>query len=129
MSAIQTRTEKRIRATAERLLAAGADAMAFSERFFGSQGLLRQLWETETERREVMRSDLYRWLHERLSRLHRAEVEAFEKEVEALSGRLTITVPKSLHASLKREASREGVSLSELIRLKLTLPYRVSVAR
>lgn len=129
MSVNQTRTRNRIRAAAERMLAAGIDAIAFSQKFFGSEGLLRQLWKTDAERREMMRSDLYRWLHERLSRLQRVEVEAFEKEVEALSGRLTITVPKSLHASLKREAAREGVSLSELIRLKLTIPYRESVAR
>jgi hypothetical protein len=34
-------------------------------------------------------------------------------------------MPKSLHAALKREAAKEGVSLSELIRLKLGYPYHL----
>jgi len=48
----------------------------------------------------------------------------FEKEIAAHSGRLTVVVPKSLHAALKKEAAQEGVSLSELIRLKLGVAYR-----
>ncbi len=39
-------------------------------------------------------------------------------------GRLTVSVPRRLHVALKREAAGEGVSLSELIRLKLSWPYR-----
>ena len=35
-----------------------------------------------------------------------------------------MVVPKSLHAALKREAVQEGISLSELIRLKLGVAYR-----
>ena len=48
----------------------------------------------------------------------------FERETRSSSGRLTVVVPRSLHGALKGEAANEGVSLSELIRLKLAVPYR-----
>ena len=61
-----------------------------------------------------------------LESLGKREVAAFEADIEQLSGRLTVVVPKSLHAALREEATREGISLSELIRLKLGLPYRLT---
>jgi hypothetical protein len=51
-------------------------------------------------------------------------VAAYRGEVAQASGRLTLNLPRSLHAALKREAASEGVSLNELIRLKLGLVYR-----
>jgi predicted HicB family RNase H-like nuclease len=56
--------------------------------------------------------------------LDKEELRSFEADLERVSGRLTVVVPKSLHAALRAEAVREGISLSELIRLKLGVPYR-----
>lgn len=42
---------------------------------------------------------------------------------------MTLIVPKSLHAALKREAALEGVSLAELLRLKASVPFRDISAR
>jgi predicted HicB family RNase H-like nuclease len=75
-------------------------------------------------RRAIVGSDLYRWLQASLASLRREEAAEFDRQVESVSGRLTVVVPKSLHAALKNEARAEGVSLSELVRLKLSLPYR-----
>ena len=114
-----TSTEREIYREAQKMLAKEATAVGFSERFFGPSGSLQKLWKNEAERKKVVVSELYQWLSQRLAELRTQEAKAFEQEVETFSGRLTIVVPKSLHAALKREAMHEGVSLSELIRLKL----------
>ena len=119
-----TKTEQAICRDAQRMLAEKASAALFSSYFFGPTGSLRQLWKNEAERKQVVASELYQWLSERLAELRTQEAQAFDQEVETFSGRLTIVVPKSLHAALKREAVHEGVSLSELIRLKLGVAYR-----
>lgn len=119
-----TSKERAIHDEARALLSKDVSAPEFSARFFGPDGLLRGLWATSEERKAVTRSELYKWLQQRLAELRRREGEAFEREMESLSGRLTVVVPKSLHAGLKREAQREGVSLSELIRLKLGMAYQ-----
>jgi hypothetical protein len=119
-----TKTQREIYREAQRMLAEKASAVLFSASFFGPTGSLRKLWKNEAERKEVVASELYQWLSQRLAELRTQEAQAFDQEVETFSGRLTIVVPKSLHAALKREAVREGVSLSELIRLKLGVAYR-----
>jgi hypothetical protein len=120
--------EKEIYSEAVRLLKSGTNAADFSRRFFGPDGLLRTLWNTDTERRALVDSELYRWLEREHSKLRTRDARAFAKEVESLSGRLTVVVPRSLHAALKREAAMEHVSLSELIRLKLGIPYHSIVS-
>lgn len=119
-----TTTEREIYREAQKMLSQEMTAIAFSERFFGPSGRLRKLWKNEAERKKVVASELYQWLSQRLAELRTQDATAFEQEVETFSGRLTIVVPKSLHAALKREAMQEGVSLSELIRLKLGVAYR-----
>jgi predicted HicB family RNase H-like nuclease len=118
------KTEREIYQEAEHLQARGTSAPVFSARFFGSDGLLRKLWKTDGERKAVVASELYKWLKTCLTEIRDREVAQFEKEVASLSGRLTVVVPRSLHAALKREAVQEGISLSELIRLKLGVAYR-----
>lgn len=128
MSATRLKTAARdILREADRLLARGATAAEFSGQFFGPGGKLTALAENETARRQLVESDLYRALQDRLSDLRRKEAEAFERDIDAHSGRLTVVVPKSLHAALKREAALEGISLAELIRLKLGVAYRQMV--
>lgn len=118
------KTEAEIYQEARQLLSAGTSACAFSARVFGSDGSLRRLWKSDAERRTVVASELYKWLQQSLAEIREREGAEFEREIASHSGRLTVVVPKSLHAALKREASREGVSLSELIRLKLGVAYR-----
>mgnify|MGYP001566508706 CR=1 FL=1 len=112
---------------ARRLLSRNVTAPELSARFFGQGGLLGTLSKAESERRALVSSELYKWLQAQYTELRQREVREFERQISELSGRLTVVVPKSLHAALKREAVHEGVSLSELIRLKLGVSYSVMV--
>lgn len=115
--------ERDIYREAKEVLNQGTTVATWTQRFFASSGALSRLATTTEARKRLVRSPLYCWLKEQLEELRYREAKAFEREVNSLSGRITITVPKSLHAALKREAHREGVSLSELIRLKLGISY------
>ena len=116
--------EREIYRKATELLEQGVDAPAFSARFFGLNGELAQLGKGREERQEILKSELYQWLKARYTELRLRDAARFEQETRAAAGRLTVVVPRSLHAALKSEASNEGVSLSELIRLKLAVPYQ-----
>ncbi|MGQ0550858.1 MAG: hypothetical protein ACT4PY_14445 [Armatimonadota bacterium] len=119
------KVEGNIRDEANELIAQGVSAAEFSARFFGPEGKLRALWTNETSRKGVVQSQLYKWLQRRLAEIRLREAEGFEKEISELSGRITIVIAKSLHWALKGEAALEGVSQSEMIRLKLAVPYRL----
>ena len=116
--------EREVYRKAADLLEQGTDAPAFSARFFGLNGELTKLGQGRGERQEILRSELYKWLKARYTELRLRDAARFERETRAASGRLTVVVPRSLHGALKGEAANEGVSLSELIRLKLAVPYR-----
>ncbi len=116
--------EKRIYDRALSMLTEGAGAPEFSSAFFGPEGEFSRLGRTLEERKELLKSDLYHWLKSKWEELRLADASRFDDLLTRASGRLTLTVPRSLHAALKSEAVAEGVSLSELIRLKLTIPYR-----
>jgi hypothetical protein len=119
-----TSEEKSIYDGALGMLNEGIDAPAFSARFFGPDGELFRLGTTRDGRERILHSDLYQWLKSKWEGLRRADASRFDDLLTRASGRLTLNVPRSLHAALKSEAAAEGVSLSELIRLKLTIPYR-----
>jgi len=119
------KVEGDIRHEANEVIAKGVSAAEFSARFFGPEGKLRTLWTNETGRKRVVQSQLYKWLQRRLAEIRLREAEGFEKAISDLSGRITIVIPKSLHWALKGEAALEGVSQSEMIRLKLAVPYRL----
>lgn len=117
--------ERAIYCKALDLLKEGVDAPTFSARLFGPEGALSRLGGEDRESREkLVESELYRWLKDQYSRLRLRDAARFNQDLKAASGRLTVVVPKSLHSALKSEAQAEGVSLSELIRLKLGVPYR-----
>lgn len=121
--------QRRVYRKATELLEHGVDAPTFSARIFGHQGELARLGSDRERRQEMLRSDFYRWLKARYSELRLRDAAQFERETRSASGRLTVIVPRSLHSALKGEAASEGVSLSELIRLKLAVPYRQMVDR
>ena len=114
--------ERKVYRRATALLEGDVDAPAFSARFFGPESELARLGTGREERRSILKSELYKWLKARYEELRLRDAGRFEKETRAASGRLTVVVPRSLHAALKSEAASEGVSLSELIRLKLAVP-------
>lgn len=100
--------------------------VALSEAMFGHDGLFAEVGRTQEDREKLLQHPLYQEAHARLTELRQREVAQFESRLKALESRparLTIQIPRSLHAALRAEAAREGVSLSELVRLKLVLPY------
>jgi hypothetical protein len=119
-----TQDEKGIYRKACDMLAEGMDAPTFSKRIFGPQGELSRLGQTKKDREHILNSRLYHWLKAKYEELRLRGAAQFEQDLKRASGRLTVTVPRSLHAALKDEAASEGVSLSELIRLKLSFSYR-----
>lgn len=121
-------TSQAMHREAREMRSQGAGAAEFSARFFGPKGRLSALWTNDAEREKLVRSDLYKWLQQQLAEVRRQEAKVFERQVETLSGRITIVIPKSLHRALKDEAAQEGVSLSEIMRLKLSAPYRLITA-
>ncbi len=125
--ASRSKLEEEILAEARSAIQRGVEAAEFSEMFFGMHGRLQQLCRRKEDRRRVAEGKLFGKLQDMFRQLQRKEAAEFEAESEALSGRLTVVVPKSLHAALKREAKGEGVSLSELIRLKLTCPFSSTI--
>jgi predicted HicB family RNase H-like nuclease len=120
--------EKVIYEAAVETLRQGTTVAVFTEQFFGPEGMLGRLATNRDEREALVQTQLYQWLKEQVAELRRTEAKAFDREIAGLSGRLTVVVAKSLHGALRREAVKEGVSLSELIRLKLSLPYSETVA-
>ena len=106
----------------------GVSSTEFSVRFFGPKGMLGKLCRTKKERKALVKHPLYKWLQEQFNELRRRDADEFRREVESLSGRLTVVVPKSLHGALRREAAAEGISLSELIRLKLAVPFSLTAS-
>ena len=118
-----THPEREVYDAASALLKLGVDAVAFSERVFGPDGEVRRLATSAAERERLIATPLYGWLKAQFARLRQDDAARFERDLKASPGRLTVAVPRSLHAALKDEAAAEGVSLSELIRLKLSVPY------
>lgn len=116
--------ERDIHRKANEMLAAGVDAPTFSAHFFGPESELCRLGTRREDREKILGSELYQWLKGKYEQLRFRDAASFDQETRAASGRLTVVVPKSLHSALKSEAASEGVSLSELIRLKLAVPYR-----
>lgn len=121
--------EKTLQSEAKKMLKSGVTAPEFSAHFFGPAGKLASLCSTPAERKLMVSSEIYRWLQQQLAILRAQEAELFNQETKALSGRVTIVIPKSLHAALKQEATSEGVSLSELMRLKLAVKFSQSARR
>ena len=111
---------------AEELLSHDLTAREFSQKLFSQGGLFSQACRSREDREKLLSHPLYRRAQSRFSDLLEEEGRRFEANVAAgqtRPARMTIQVPRSLHAALKREAAQEGVSLSELVRLKLGFPY------
>lgn len=121
--------ETTVRREVEALFAAGATVQEVTARVFGPKGLLSTLAADRKEREAFVATPVAAWLRERLAEQRGREIDEFERETASLSGRMTLVMPKSLHAALKREAAAEGVSLAELLRLKASVPLRETSAR
>ncbi len=88
--------------------------------FDPTSGVVAKAFPTERERRAFLKTPEYAAIRKLLN-------DAIESSglVDGASprksGRFVVRVPKSLHASLEREADAEGVSLNQLVVTKLAL--------
>lgn len=80
-------------------------------------GLVTRSYPTPVEREAFVKTEEYR----KIRQLLRNAIDTFGLVEGATpkSGRFVVRLPRSLHAALEREADREGVSLNQLVVVKL----------
>ncbi len=80
-------------------------------------GLVTTAYPLGVEREAFMKTEEY----QKIRQLLRDAIDAFGMVEGATpkSGRFVVRLPRSLHSALEREASREGVSLNQLVVAKL----------
>jgi predicted HicB family RNase H-like nuclease len=92
----------------------------FGNAMFGIGGKFGELFSTESERAQFLRTEEY------------AEIAKLMDEFDGptfadYSGHFMVRGPRSLHAALVKEAEAEGVSLNQLCISKLALQLRAIV--
>jgi predicted HicB family RNase H-like nuclease len=83
-------------------------------------GLLAKAFSTREERKVFVQSDEYKQIRKLIGDAI-ARTGRVEGATPTKSGRFVVRLPRSLHAALEREAEREGVSLNQLVVVKLAV--------
>ena len=91
---------------------------------YGPGGRFVTLFPTKTDRVAFARTAESRKLDELIDNLPEPDVRSSREEY---SGKFVVRVPKSLHAALAAEAEIEGVSLNQLVVVKLAVQLAGSV--
>jgi predicted HicB family RNase H-like nuclease len=91
---------------------------------YGPGGRFVTLFPTKTDRMAFARTAASRKLDELIDHLPEPDVRSSREEY---SGKFVVRVPKSLHAALAAEAEIEGVSLNQLVVVKLAVQLAGSV--
>lgn len=88
---------------------------------FGSQGKARKLFHTKAEWAALERTDEIKAIHKLIESATKTPVNDGIANGEV---RVTLPLPKSVHAALRAEAAAEGVSLDQLCLSKLVAQLR-----
>jgi predicted HicB family RNase H-like nuclease len=91
---------------------------------YGPGGRFVTLFPTKSDRMAFARTAASRKLDELIDHLPEPDVRSSREEY---SGKFVVRVPKSLHAALAAEAEIEGVSLNQLVVVKLAVQLAGSV--
>jgi predicted HicB family RNase H-like nuclease len=91
---------------------------------YGPGGRFVTLFPTKADRMAFARTAESRQLDELIDNLPEPDVRSSREEY---SGKFVVRIPKSLHAALAAEAETEGVSLNQLVIVKLAVQLAGSV--
>ena len=99
---------------------AGAWADLSNALFDPLDGLLAKSFPTREQRAAFVQSDEYKQIRKLIGEAV-ARTGLVEGATPQKSGRFLVRLPQSLHAALEREAQQEGVSLNQLVVVKLAV--------
>lgn len=107
--------------SAEKVAAAAGTWADLSNALFDPvDGLLARAYPTREERAAFVQSDEYKQIRKLIGDAV-ARTGVVEGATPRKSGRFIVRLPQSLHAALENEAEREGVSLNQLVVIKLAV--------
>lgn len=99
---------------------AGMNHLDFHNKYFGIGN--KYVPKDKKEREEFLESEVFREIQEMAYGLQQKQPDVcFPDKMNGYSGRFVVRIPKSLHMALVREAEAEGVSLNQLIAVKLAV--------
>jgi len=88
--------------------------------FDPTQGLVTQAYPTRADREAFAKTKEYKAVRGLIAAAMQ-RTGLVEGATPRKSGRFVVRLPKSLHAALEREAAAEGVSLNQLVVVKLSV--------
>lgn len=91
-------------------------------------GLVSRAYPTRKQRAEFLRSDQYKQIRHLIDAATERTGLVEGATPKEKSGKFVVRLPKSLHAALENEAKREGVSLNQLVVVKLAIQMSQIVA-
>ena len=97
-----------------------------SNAIYGIGGKFSELFPTQSERTQFVKSPEYKQIQELIGSLP-GPGRAVDEDVASASGTMIVRGPKSLHAALIAEAKAEGVSLNQLCIAKLSVQLRARI--
>ena len=103
---------------------AGLTWVEANNSIYGPGGRFVKLFPTQTDRVAFARTEESRKIDELIDSFPEPDVRSSREEY---SGKFVVRVPKFLHAALAAEAEREGVSLNQLVVVKLAVQLAGSV--
>ena len=114
--------------SAKRIAAsAGSWADLSNALFDPTDGLLAKACPTREQRAALLQSEDYKQIRRLIDDLM-VRTGLVEGARPTKSGRFVVRLPQSLHAALEREAQQEGVSLNQLVVVKLAAQLSTVVA-
>jgi hypothetical protein len=102
---------------------AGMNHLDFHNKYLGVGN--KYIPKDEKERAEFMETGIFREIQKMVAALQEKQPEVhLPDDIESYSGKFIVRVPKSLHMALVKEAEAEGISLNQLVAVKLAVSLK-----
>lgn len=118
-----SKAEELLRAAEELARSVASWADLSNALFDPIEGIVSRAFETRAEREAFVQTEEYRKIRQLLEEA-RDRFGLCAGATSKRSGRFVVSLPRSLHAALEREAAAEGVSLNQLVLAKLALQLK-----